>query len=59
MHLTEISIDKEHEWLGHHLSQITIEAERLIIIVKRNNRVIIPNGKTLIKENDILVMSQI
>lgn len=56
--LTEITIEKDNEWMGKNLSQIKIGNEKLVIILMRNNKVIIPNGKTKIKENDILVISE-
>ena len=59
VHLTEVNIDKDNEWLGKPLAEITLGPEKLIIVVKRNNRVIIPNGKTIVKEDDTLVISQL
>lgn len=54
--LTEFAVESDNEWIGKPLSKIEVEDHRLIVIVKRNDRVIIPNGKTVIRENDVLVM---
>lgn len=58
-HLTEMKIDKDNNWIGKPLAEITLGPEKLVIVVKRNHKVIIPNGKTIVKENDILVISQL
>lgn len=58
-HLTEMKIDKDDNWIGKPLSEITLGPEKLIIVVKRNQKVIIPNGKTIVKEDDTLVISQL
>lgn len=55
--LTEIEIDSENEWLGKPLSQIKLDKDKLVILVKRGRKNIIPDGKTIIKEKDILIMS--
>lgn len=57
-HLTEIEIDSENEWLGMALSEIKFDSDKLVILIKRNNRVIIPSGKTVIKENDTLIINK-
>jgi cell volume regulation protein A len=54
--LKEIRISENHEWLNQKISDIQIEPYKLITIIKRGPHSIIPNGRTLIKENDILVM---
>lgn len=56
--LTEITIDSDNDWLGMSLSEIKFESDRLVILIKRNNRVIIPRGNTKIKEKDVLIINQ-
>ena len=56
--LTEITIESDNEWLGMTLSEIKFGSDRLVILIKRSNRVIIPSGKTRIKENDVLIINQ-
>ncbi len=55
--LTEIEIDADNEWLGMALSEIKLSSDKLIILINRKGRVIIPHGKTVIKEDDILIIN--
>lgn len=57
-HLTELEVDSENEWLGLTLSEVRLDSDKLIILIKRNNRVIIPHGNTVIKENDVLIINK-
>lgn len=57
-YLAELKVDKDNEWLGMALSQIKFGSDKLVILIKRNNRVIIPSGKTTVKENDILIINK-
>lgn len=57
-YLTEIKIEKDNNWLGMALSEIKFGSNKLVILIKRNNRVIIPSGSTIIKENDTLIINQ-
>ena len=54
--LKEIKINKHNIWLNQSIKDIQIAPYKLVTIIKRGKRVIIPNGNTVIKENDILVM---
>ncbi len=56
--LSELSLDKEHEWIGKRISDVSLEAGKLIVMVQRDEDVIIPNGGTLLKEGDILVIKE-
>lgn len=57
-YLTEIKIEKNKDWLGLQLSEIKFSANKLVILIKRNEKTIIPTGKTVIEENDILIINQ-
>lgn len=57
--LTEIPIEKDSKWIGKPLSRIKLGEEKLVLILKRNEKVVIPNGNTVIRENDVLVISQL
>ena len=56
--LSEIEIDSDNEWLGKTLSEIRLDSDKLVILIKRGNRIIMPTGKTKIKENDILIINK-
>ncbi|MFR6081863.1 MAG: potassium/proton antiporter [Roseburia sp.] len=57
--LTEIPIGKDSKWIGKPLSRIKLGEEKLVLVLKRNEKVVIPNGNTVIRENDVLVISQL
>lgn len=54
--LKEIKIEKNSDWLNKEIKDIEIAPYKLITIIKRGSHVIIPNGKTIIKDKDILVV---
>lgn len=57
--LTEIPIEKDSKWIGKPLSRIKLGEEKLVLVLKRNEKVVIPNGNTVIREKDVLVISQL
>lgn len=56
--LSEIPLKAGHEWINMRISQISMEENQLIIMIKRKNEIIIPNGGTLLKENDLLFVNK-
>ncbi len=57
VNLYEKTIDEDHPWINHKISELNLK-RKLIIIIKRENKTIIPNGDTLILFNDILVINE-
>lgn len=57
-HLTEIEIDADSEWIGMALSEIDLDSDKLVTLIKRGKRIVIPSGKTVVKENDILIINK-
>ncbi len=57
-YLTELKIEKDNSWIGMKVSDIKFGSDKLIILIKRNEEAIIPTGKTIINENDILIINQ-
>lgn len=57
--LSEIFIEKDSKWIGKTLSKIEIGESKLVLVLKREDKVLIPNGATVIKEKDVLVVSQL
>lgn len=55
--LLEIEIKSDSKWINKTVMEANIPGEILIIMIKRGNKVLTPKGSTLIKENDILVLS--
>lgn len=54
--LKEIIVDKESKWIDCSLSDVKLDGG-LVIMIKRDENVIIPNGDTKIKYKDILVIN--
>ncbi len=57
--ITEMKVDQYSDYLGLTVANLPLSQEKLVVMIKRNDRIIIPRGKTLIKENDTLVISEI
>lgn len=57
MRLIEVSIDARNPWNGKTLNEADIPEGVLVVMVKRNRRNIVPNGSTVLKTGDILVLS--
>lgn len=55
--LSEVAIDNDHEWCQKSVSEISMPANSLIVMIKRNGRTLIPNGRIKIKSADILVVA--
>lgn len=53
--LEEIHISKTHPWCGKRIAQLNLPPDELIAMVIRGEETIIPDGKTVIQENDIVV----
>ncbi|MDR1185268.1 MAG: cation:proton antiporter, partial [Coriobacteriales bacterium] len=47
----------EHIWVGRSLRELEIGQESLIVLIKRGEQTIAPNGDTVIRADDILVMT--
>ena len=55
--LIELNITKESKWVNKSIMDADIPNEILIVMIKRNDEIIIPKGASIIKEGDILVLS--
>ncbi len=56
--ISEIEVDKENDMVGKPMANIRFGEGKLVLLLKREDKVVIPNGSTVVKENDILVISQ-
>lgn len=54
--LEEIRLDKHHGWCGHCIEELALPDHILIAMIKRGDENIIPRGKTVLKENDVVVL---
>lgn len=55
--LLEVSITKDSQWIDKTIMDANIPEEILIVMIKRDNKILVPKGSTIIKSGDILVLS--
>ena len=58
LYLYEISIDKGHKWSGKRLKELDTGKGLLVVLVKRHDETIIPDGNTEICKDDTLVLAK-
>ncbi|NLY09037.1 MAG: potassium/proton antiporter [Tissierellia bacterium] len=57
--LTEFTIGKKHEWIDRSIVDLKMPEDQLIIMLQRTNcDIIVPDGNTVLKAGDKLVMLQ-
>ena len=56
INLKEIIVKQENEWVGKQVKDMDISRQELIVMIRRKNRTIIPNGQTYIKEGDAVIL---
>lgn len=56
--LTEMPVEANNEWLNQPLQYISMDKNSLIIAVRREDTVFIPDGKTVVREGDVLIISK-
>ena len=52
IHLREIKIKEKNPWIGMQVDELDISRQELIVMIQRKNKVIIPNGSTIIMNGD-------
>lgn len=52
----ELRIPKEHDWCGESIKDVILPPETLIVLIKRGGENIIPNGETVLNEDDALIL---
>lgn len=57
--LSELTVETDSQWIGNPISKIKLGEDKLVLLLKRNDSVIIPKGATMIEENDVLVICQL
>lgn len=53
----KMKMSPSHAWVGSALKDLEIGQESLIVLIKRGDQTLAPNGSTVILEDDILVMT--
>ena len=54
--LKEITLQKNHPWIGHRIRELDISRHTVIVLVKRKERVMIPNGNMILREGDLVIL---
>ncbi len=57
IHLSEKTISRDSKWIDKPVSELPNTSTRLIIMINRDDEIIIPTGDTVIRENDVLVIN--
>ena len=52
IHLREVIIKEKNPWIGLQVRELDISRQDLIVMIRRKNKVIIPNGSTFIMKGD-------
>jgi len=52
--LKQVELRQRHPWVGHTIKDLDISRHTLVVMIRRDDNVIIPNGDTLLKEGDVL-----
>jgi len=55
--LKEYLVEEDSPWLGKTIMDANIDDDILVVMIKRNKDIIIPNGSTMICEGDIMVLT--
>ena len=55
--LLEVNITEDSKWIDKMIMDANIPEEILIVMIKRDNKVLVPKGSTVIKNGDTLVLS--
>lgn len=55
--LWEEYLNTGHSWIDKKIAELELPKDTLIILIKRGEETVVPNGETLLKEEDILVIN--
>lgn len=55
--LEEEYLGTNHAWVNKKISDLNLPSDTLIILIKRGDETVVPNGETILKEDDILVIN--
>ena len=58
IHLKEFPITMEHPWRGHHVRDIQIPDDTVLVSILRQGKALIPKGSTLIQHGDIVTVCE-
>lgn len=50
--IKEIVLKRQHPWVGEKIADIDISRQSLVVMVRRDDEIIIPDGDTVLQDND-------
>ena len=56
--ISEYHVEEDNDMIGKPLAKLKFGEGKLVLLLKRNDRVVIPNGRTVVRKDDVLVISQ-
>ncbi|KLI28081.1 potassium transporter, partial [Brachyspira hyodysenteriae] len=57
MELIQVKIPPTHHWVGRPIMEIELPEESIIVTVERGDSTIIPHGKTVIEQGDVVILN--
>ncbi len=54
--LKEIILKRKHPWNGQFIRDLDISRQTFIVLVRRKNRSMVPNGNLMLREGDVVVL---
>ena len=54
--LKEITLRRQHPWVGQHIRELDISRRTLIVLVRRDGKALIPHGDLRLREGDTVVL---
>ena len=57
LHLTRFQVGERHPWAGKRVRECHLPADALVVMLRRGSENLIPNGDTVIRPGDLLVLS--
>jgi voltage-gated potassium channel len=54
--LKEIVLKEKHPWVGQQIKDLDISRQTLIIMVRRDGKILIPNGSLILQTEDLLLI---
>lgn len=54
--LKELVLRENHPWAGKMIKDLDISRQTLIVMVRRNEHIIIPTGKLMLKAGDMVIL---
>ena len=57
MELIQITVPPNHHWISRQIMDIELPENSIIVTIERGETTIIPNGKTVIEEGDVVILN--